>query len=174
MYRIGQIMEELTLELIQYRTLLTFKFDESDEFQILEAILLSNLNLTSYRSVYHTYFDVEPALDLLFLNRQNPISILSQFEQLQKYISLLPQKDDTQYDEEIRNLVFECYSQARLISLEKLGALDVRSNFRYELDRYCEEMSDKIAVLSDKLTARYFSHTVYQYQGSQTGFDLEV
>jgi uncharacterized alpha-E superfamily protein len=69
MYRIGQLIEELSLELIQYRALLTYPYEESVEFQILEALLVSNQNLSNYRSVYRTYFDIAPALDLLFLNK---------------------------------------------------------------------------------------------------------
>jgi uncharacterized circularly permuted ATP-grasp superfamily protein/uncharacterized alpha-E superfamily protein len=174
MYRIGQLVEDISLELIQYRTLLTFQYDESDEFQVLEALLLSNMNLSSYRSVYRTYFDIAPALDLLFLNKQNPSSILSQLEQLTKYVDQLPHHDKGTKENEIANLVFECYSHARLITIDKLIVLDEEANFRSALDKFCEEMSDKISAISVKLTANYFSHSVYQKQGSKTNFDLEV
>ena len=173
-YRIGQILEELYLELTQYRSLLTFQYEESDEFQVLEALLISNQNISNYRSIYRTYFDVEPALDLLFLNTQNPISILAQLEQLQKYVGQLPQNDNTMRNKEIANLSFECYSMARLITVDKLMTIDKESNFRKELDTFCEELSTKISTLSAKLTANYFSHSTYQYQGEKDGFTLEV
>ncbi len=174
MYRIGQLLEELSLELTQYRSLLTFQYEESDEFQVLEALLISNQNISNYRSVYRTYFDVEPALDLLFLNKQNPISILAQLEQLQKYVEQLPQNDNKVRNNEIANLTFECYSMARLITIDKLMTIDPESNFRKDLDLFCEELSGKISTLSAKLSANYFSHSTYQYQGEKNGFDLEV
>ena len=174
MYRIGQLIEELSLELIQYRALLTFQYEESVEFQILEALLVSNQNLSNYRSVYRTYFDIAPALDLLFLNKQNPISILSQLEQLLKFIDQLPQKGKGAHDSEISNLVFECYSQVRLISIDNLMKVDADIDVRSELDRICEELSAKIAKVSVALTANYFSHSTYQHQGMKDSFKLEV
>jgi uncharacterized alpha-E superfamily protein len=174
MYRVGQLLEEISLELTQYRSLLTFQYEESDEFQVLEALLISNQNISNYRSVYRTYFDVEPALDLLFLNKQNPISILAQLEQLQKFIEQLPQNENKTRSSEIENLSFECYSMARLVTIGKLMTIDPETNFRKDLDLFCEELSTKISILSAKLTANYFSHSTYQYQGEKDGFDLEV
>ncbi|MEK6781465.1 MAG: circularly permuted type 2 ATP-grasp protein [Bacteroidota bacterium] len=174
MYRIGQLLEELSLELTQYRSLLTFQYEENDEFQVLEALLISNQNISNYRSVYRTYFEVEPALDLLFLNKQNPISILAQLEQLQRFIDQLPKGENKGRNNEIANLSFECYSLARLITIDKLITLDPESNYRKELDLFCESLSAKLSVLSGKLNAHYFSHSTYQYQGEKNGFDLEV
>jgi len=174
MYRIGQLIEELSLELIQYRALLTFQYEENVEFQILEALLVSNQNLSNYRSVYRTYFDIAPALDLLFLNKQNPISILSQLEQLLKFIDQLPQREKGSHDSGISNLAFECYSQARLINIDDLMKIDKDLDFRTHLDRTCEQLSEKIANLSVALTATYFSHSTYQSQGNKDGLKLEV
>jgi len=174
MYRIGQLIEEISLELTQYRALLTFQYEEHIEFQILEALLVSNQNLSNYRSVYRTYFDIAPAIDLLFLNKQNPISILSQLEQLLKFVEQLPQKEKGAHDSEISNIVFECYSLVRLINVETLMAVDKELEFRLELDRVCEVLSSKISLLSVKLTAWYFSHSTYQYQGTKDNFKMEV
>ncbi len=174
MYRIGQLIEEISLELTQYRALLTFQYEESVEFQILEALLVSNQNLSNYRSVYRTYFDIAPALDLLFLNKQNPISILSQLEMLMKFIDQLPQRAKGAYDSDISNLVFECYSQARLITIDDLMKVDPELNVRANLDGVCEQLSSKISKLSVALTATYFSHSTYQSQGNKDGFKFEV
>jgi len=174
MYRIGQLIEEMSLELTQYRALLSFQFDEAIEFQILEALLVSNQNLSNYRAVYRTYFDIAPALDLLFLNKQNPISILSQLEQLLKFVDQLPQRDSGAHSGSISNLVFECYSKVRLLSVEELMKVDPEVDFRAALDKTCEELSAKISKISVTLTAQYFSHTTYQSQGPKDNFKLEV
>lgn len=173
MYRIGQLIEEIALELTQYRALLAFRFDEAVEFQILEALLVSNQNLSNYRSVYRTYFDIAPALDLLFLNKQNPISILSQLEQLLKFIEQLPQRDKHAH-ESISNLVFECYSKVRLLSVDELVKVDPEVEFRAALDHTCEELSTRISRLSVSLSALYFSHTTYQSQGMRDNLTLEI
>ncbi len=174
MYRIGQLIEEITLELTQYRSLLTFQFEESVEFQILEALLVSNQNLTNYRSVYRTYFNIGAAIDLLFLNKQNPISILSQMEQLVKYLDELPQKDKGVHDSEVSRLAFECYSKVRLVSIESLMKLEKETGLRPDLDAFCDELSNKIFTLSSKLSAYYFSHSTYQYQGTKDIFQFQV
>ena len=174
MYRIGQLIEEISLELVQYRALLTFKYEESVAFQILEALLVSNQNLSNFRSVYRTYFDIAPALDLLFLNKQNPISILSQLEQLLKFIEQLPQREKGVHDGDVANLAFECYSKVRLLDVEKLMEADPDLDFRIELDRVCEYLTEKISTLSLKLTANYFSHSTYQSQGAKDNFKREI
>lgn len=174
MYRIGQLIEEMSLELTQYRALLAFQFDEAVEFQILEALLVSNQSLSNYRSVYRTYFDIAPALDLLFLNKQNPISILSQLEQLLKFVDQLPQVDKGGQDNSISNMVFECYSKVRLLSIKDLLKVDPEVEFREALDKTCEELSAKISKLSVTLTAHYFSHTTYHSQEAKDNFKLEV
>jgi uncharacterized circularly permuted ATP-grasp superfamily protein len=171
MYRIGQIIEEVQAELTQYRSLLTFEYEESVEFQILEALLTSNQNLSNYRSVYRTYFDTAPAIDLLFFNRKNPISILMQLEQLVDYIEELPQNEN---NKELSTLAFECYSMVRLASLSALLEMDDETQFRSGLDEFCGRLGDKVGKLSDKLSAQYFRHTTYRQQGIGTGFEFEV
>jgi uncharacterized alpha-E superfamily protein len=174
MYRIGQLLEEVSLELVQYKELLATSRDESDQFQLLEALLVSNQSLSNYRSVYRTYFDTAPALDLLFLNKQNPISILSQFEQLIKYIEQLPQREDTQHIGETATLAFELYSKVRLVNIGKLNEVSKETGKREQLFQLCEQLIDQIGLLSVKLSAVYFSHSAYAPPGSDDDHQFEV
>jgi uncharacterized circularly permuted ATP-grasp superfamily protein/uncharacterized alpha-E superfamily protein len=171
MYRIGQLIEEVEVELTQYRSLLTFEFEENVEFQILEALLTSNQNLSNYRAVYRTYFDTAPAIDLLFFNRKNPISILMQLEQLLEYVEKLPQSDN---NKEVPNLAFECYSMVRLASLQPLLETDPDTQFRSALDEFCGKLTGNLGKLSAKLSARYFRHSTYRQQAIGEGFEFEV
>jgi uncharacterized alpha-E superfamily protein len=173
MYRIGQLIEELQLELIQYRSLLTMPYEENAEFQVLEALLVSNQNLSNYRSVYRTYFDIAPALDLLLLNKQNPISVVSQLEHLVKYLEQLPRGSGTA-DNTLINIAFECYSKVRLVSIEELMKGEKDTGIRIGLDKLCNELNMKIGELSVKLSAAYFSHSTYQQQGPMDNFQFEV
>jgi len=173
MYRMGQLIEEILMELVQYRSILTYSHEESVEFQLLEALLLSNQNLSTYRSVYRTYLDITPTLDLLFLNSQNPTSIFSQLEGLLKYSRSLAAKTGETGDNEISRLVFECYSQVRLMNIEKLIAIDPKTRQRKNLDEFCDTLQIQIYTLSSKLSANYFNHSTYQQQGSK-GFQFEV
>lgn len=172
MYRIGQFIEEISLELTQYRSILTLDADEGTEFQMLEALLVSNQSLSNYRSVYRTYFDIAPAIDLLFLNKENPISLLSQFEQLVKYLEQLPKRKGEAHSE-LANIAFDCYGRVRLIKVDSLLKVDKETGIRKELDTLCETLSDQVAEISVKLSAIYFSHSVYQSQGRDS-FQLEV
>lgn len=174
MYRVGQIIEEIQLELLQYRSLLTYEYEENVEFQVLEALLVSNQNLSNYRSVYRTYFDTTPAIDLLFFNKQNPISVLSQLEQLVDYLQRLPHNTEAAYESEISNLAFECYSKVRLASLTHLTEMDESKGFRKNLDEFCAQLNEQIGVLSMKLSANYFSHSTYQSQGSRDDAPFDV
>jgi len=174
MYRIGQLIEEISVELVQYRSLLTFQFEEGVQFQVLEALLVSNQSLSNYRSVYRTYFEVTPAIDLLFLNKQNPKSILAQLENLVELLEQLPKKENGSYENDVANMAFACYSKVRLISVEKLLEVEKETGFRKNLDVFCAELNEQILTLSSKLSAHYFSHTTYQYQGTKDSFQFEV
>lgn len=175
MYRVGQILEELLIELTQYRSLLTVEWEESVEFQILEALLVSNQSLSTYRSVYRTYFDTAPALDLLLFNKQNPISVVAQLEQLVDYMQRLPRTEEEKtYESEIANLAFQSYSRVRLADINELMKVDKDSGIRTRLDELCETLTDQISKLSMKLSAHYFSHSSYQHQGTKDNFQFEV
>ena len=174
MYRMGQLIEEILMELAQYKSIISQKHEESVEFQLLEALLLSNQNLSSYRSVYRTSLDVSPSLDLLFLNNQNPTSIFSQLEELLKYSRRLAQKDGGTNDNEISRLVFESYSLVRLMNIDTLIKSDEETGYRKSFDEFCSTLQKQILFLSAKLSANYFSHTTYQQQGDKEGFQFEV
>jgi uncharacterized circularly permuted ATP-grasp superfamily protein/uncharacterized alpha-E superfamily protein len=174
MYRMGQLIEEIQMEIVQYRSILASKYDESTEFQLLESLLLSNQNLITYRSVYRTYLDVAPTIDLLFLNSQNPTSVLSQLEGLLKYARSLAQKDKGTDDNEISRLVFECYSSVRLMNIPSLIKTDGDTNYRKALDEFCGTLQEQMAQVYIKLSATYFSHSTYQQQESKERFQFEV
>lgn len=174
MYRMGQLIEEILMELAQYKSILTNDYEESVEFQLLEALLLSNQNLSSYRSVYRTSLDVTPTIDLLFLNSQNPTSLFSQLEGLLKYSRSLAQKETGTNDNEISRLVFECYSQVRLMNIETLIVTDEETGHRKAFDEFCTTLQKQILNLAAKLSATYFSHSTYQQQGNKDGFQFEV
>ena len=162
------------MELTLFKSLLSCQHEESVEFQLLETLLLTNQNLSTYRSVYRTYIDIAPALDLLFLNSQNPTSLTSQFEGLLKYSRSLPQNDEGASDSEISRLVFECYSQVRLVNVDRLIETNKETGYREALDKFCEQQLEQISLFSTKLNAKYFSHSMYQQQGSKDGFQFEV
>ncbi len=174
LYRIGKIIENISLELSQYRSLLAHQYEENFQFKILEALLVSNQNLTNYRSVYRTFFDLAPVLDLLFFNRQNPSSLLHQLEELVELSKKLPRKEDHQVDSEIADLIFESYSLVRLTPIDRLLETEENTMYRINLDHFCEKLNGLIFSVSSKLNAAYFSHTIYQYQGSKGGFQFEV
>jgi uncharacterized alpha-E superfamily protein len=174
MYRSGQLIEEMLMELSQFKSILTSQNEESVEFQLLESVLLSNQNLSSYRSVYRTALNVVPAIDLLFLNSQNPTSVFSQLEGLLKYTRSLAQKEGSTNDNEISKLVFECYSQVRLMNIETLVKANEETGFREGLDKFCDHLLRQISTISMKISSTYFSHTTYSNQISKEGFQFEV
>jgi uncharacterized alpha-E superfamily protein len=164
----------MLMELAQFKSMLTTQHEESVEFQLLESVLLSNQNLSSYRSVYRTALNVVPAIDLLFLNSQNPTSIFSQLEGLLKYTRSLAQKEGNTNDNEISRLVFECYSQVRLMNIDTLVKADEESGLREALYNFCDHLQKQISTISAKLSSTYFSHTTYSHQNDKDGFQFEV
>ncbi len=174
LYIMGKLIENISLELSQYRSLLTTRYEESIQFKILETALVSNQNLTNYRSVYRTYFDHAPVLDLLFFNKQNPSSLLYQLEELVKLSKRLPLKDENSSSKELVKQIFEAYSLIRLTSLEKMAEEEEGTTYRENLDLFCEKLSSLMLSIATKLNATYFRHSTYQYQGAKGGFQFEV
>ncbi len=174
MYRMGQLIEEILMELAQFKSILTEKYDESTDFQLLEALLLTNQNLSSYRSVYRTSLDIVPVVDLLFLNGQNPTSLFSQLEGLLKHARNLAQKESGFNDNEISRLVFECYSDVRLADVQQLVQVNPDTRKRPAMELFCSSLQEKMWNISIKLNSKYFSHSTYQPQGSTERFPFEV
>jgi len=174
MYRMGQVMEDILMGLTLYQSLLAYEKEENVEFQLLETLLLASQNLSTYRSVYRTHFEIAPAIDLLFFNNLNPTSLISQFEGLLKYARSLPQKDEGTNDSELARLVFESYSHVKLISVSRLTVADEKTGHRKEFDNFCEKLTEQVSLLFTKLSADYFIHSTYQPQGGQEGFKFEV
>jgi hypothetical protein len=94
-------------------------------------------------------------------------------EGLLKYARSLAQKDGGTNDNEISRLVFECYSQVRLMDIEALVKADEMGK-RLTLDEFCDTLQKRILVISAKLSSTYFSHTTYQPQSSKDAFQFEV
>ncbi len=101
------------------------------------------------------------------------LHLFSQLEGLLKYARNLAQKESGVNDNEISRLVFECYSNVRLIDISELVALD-ETGKRIKLDEFCNSLQNQIYNLSMKLNSKYFSHSTYQPQGNKGGFQFEV
>jgi hypothetical protein len=110
----------------------------------------------------------------LFLNSQNPTSILSQLEGLLRQARTLAQRDGGTNDNEISRLVFECYSEVRLMDIKTLIHVDKETKQRKTFDAFCVNLQKQMLFISGRLTAIYFSHSTYQQQGSKEGFQFEV
>ena len=52
--------------------------------------------------------------------------------------------------------------------------LEKETGLRKNLDDFCAELSDQVLALSSKLSATYFSHSTYTYQGTKDNFQFEV
>ncbi len=172
MFRMGQLLEDVLMELAQFRSILVHDYDEGVEFQLLEALLLSNQNLSTYRSVYRTSLSVGPTLDLLFLNRLNPTSVLSLLEGLLDHSRTLAHKDGGANDNEVSRLAFECYSQVRLMNMDEL--IEVADGERKHFAVFCDMLQHRVYDLSTRLSALYFSHSSYKPHGGKDGFQFEV
>jgi len=173
LYQFGKLLENIMLDLCQYNSLLTLYFSENKSHKILEAILISNQNLSNYRSVYRSHLDYASVFDILFFNKQNPSSLLIQLETLLELSQKLPQHSEL-FENTLHKYVFEMYSVLRLSTVDKLIKINPETNERIELEALCEKLNNLLYSISDKLNAMYFSHTTYQYQGSKSDIGFEI
>jgi uncharacterized circularly permuted ATP-grasp superfamily protein/uncharacterized alpha-E superfamily protein len=151
---IGRHLERAQQMIPLLRTLLS-KDSSSTQLEYLLTICDS---LMTYRRRYRTMLQIQPTLELVLLDEQNPRSLAYQFERLQNYIYHLPRCDNmfVRKNQEER-LVLEGLTRLRLANMEEL-VQDDANHFRTHLDQLLVRLSHLLPNLSDAITNSYFSH----------------
>lgn len=157
---IGRCIERGLLTGNLLRATLTTQYSQDVEHKILEAVLLINEGLTSYRRRYRTFLQLRGTLELLMFDAANPRSIHYQLNRLQKHIGQLPGKEQTTQLSAEDRLVLETITQLRLTDPQQLTAGADNLGWYPALDAHLARNAQLLSNLSDTLTESYFSHTL--------------
>jgi len=160
LYFIGLQLEQSMLTLTKCRSLLTLRFDEQTEYDLLECLLISQESLNIYRYSYRSHIQLHHVLDLVMLDLHYARSLTYMINRLQKDIARLPHsKEDNQLNG-YQKYVFEAFSRLRLAEALHLSKTPSEEDFvRHDLDELLEELTELLYQTSQSITSSYFNHT---------------
>ncbi|WP_027066108.1 circularly permuted type 2 ATP-grasp protein [Maribacter sp. Hel_I_7] len=165
LYFIGLQLEQSTLNITKCRALLTIKYDEQVEYDLLEYLLTSHESLNIYRYSYRSHIELAHVLDLVVLDLDYARSLTFMINRIQKDIARLPH---SKHDHQLNNYqkyIFEAFSKLRLAESTKLAMTKSETDFKREdLDTLLKELSDLLYKASQSISNTYFNHTDKQTQ----------
>ncbi len=165
LYFIGLQIEQSMLTITKCRSLLTIKYSEQVEYDLLENLLISHESLNIYRYSYRSYIQLEHVLDLVLLDLEYPRSLTYMLNRVQKDIARLPHSKVDNHLTIYQKLVFEAFSKLRLAESSELIRTNSEDDFvRQEMEKLLEELSNLLYKTSQSLSRTYFNHTDNQKQ----------
>ena len=165
LYFIGLQLEQSMLTITKCRSLLTIKYDEQVEYDLLEYLLKSHESLNIYRYSYRSYIRLEHVLDLVMLDLEYPRSLTFMLNRLEKDIARLPRSKNNNHVSAYQKYVFDAFSKLRLAESSTLSGTTTDTDVvREELDSLLAKLSDLLYKTSQSITSTYFNHTDKQKQ----------
>ena len=165
LYFIGLQLEQSSLTITKCRALLTIKYDDQVEYELLEYLLTSHESLNIYRYSYRSHIELEHVLDLVVLDLDYARSLTFMINRLHKDISRLPHSKQDHQLSNYQKFVFEAFSKLRLAESSKLAKTKSDKDYRREdLDTLMKELSHLLHQTSQAISNTYFNHTDKQNQ----------
>ena len=165
LYFIGLQMEQSTLTITKCRALLSIKYDEQVEYDLLEYLLTSHESLNIYRYSYRSHIQLEHVLELVLLDMDYSRSLTFMINRLQKDIARLPHSEEDHQLSNYQKFVFEAFSKLRLAESTKLAKTKSDKDFRREeLEKLLKQLSELLYKTSQAISNTYFNHTDKQNQ----------
>lgn len=162
LYFIGLQIEQASMAIEKFRSLLIVNYSEELEYQILESLLNSHESLNIYRYSYNSYLSVENVIKLLVLDTEYNRSLTYQIHRIKKDISKLPNSSSeiNLCQENIADVILKIES----LNLQEMLIVDKNSNMRKNLDELLSDLSDLLHITSLSISDTYFNHSQQQKQ----------
>ncbi|SHE38096.1 Uncharacterized conserved protein, circularly permuted ATPgrasp superfamily [Arenibacter palladensis] len=165
LYFIGLQLEQSMLTITKCRSLLTIKYEEQVEYDLLEYLLTSHESLNIYRYSYRSHIQLEHLLDLVVLDLEYPRSLTFMLNRIQKDIARLPHSRKDNNLSNYQKYVFDAFSKLRLAESSNLVKTKSETDyFREDLDELLENLSELLYRTSQSISSTYFNHTDKQNQ----------
>ncbi len=173
LYFIGLQLEQSILTITKCRSLLTIKYDEQVEYELLEYLLVSHESLNIYRYSYRSYIKIEHVIDLLLFDLEYPRSLTFMFSRIKKDIAKLPHSNTINHLIDYQKYIFEGFSKLRLACAEDLVKTKSEQDLlRKDLDDLFEHLSTLLFKTSQSISKTYFDHTNTQNQLVRQSFPI--
>jgi uncharacterized circularly permuted ATP-grasp superfamily protein/uncharacterized alpha-E superfamily protein len=160
----GRKMEQSLLLITLLLSTLVKKHDEQTEYDLQEAVLVSNESLVNYRYKYRTHIQLPLVLDLMLLDPNSPRSLVYQLDRLKAYLSQLPKSQPGHTLSAHERLVLEAYTLLKLSDKDELALADSETA-RYEnLHNFLSQMNELLLAIPGAVSKTYFKHAETQKQ----------
>ena len=168
----GRKMEQSLLLITLLLSTLVKKHDEQTEYDLQEAILVSNESLVNYRYKYRAHIQLPLVLDLMLLDANSPRSLVYQLDRLKAYLSQLPQTQPGHSLAAHERLILEAYTLLKLSDKDVLSQPD-QDTARYEnLHGFLSKMNELLLAIPGAVSKTYFKHAETQKQLFSAGIIL--
>ncbi|MFT4202624.1 MAG: circularly permuted type 2 ATP-grasp protein [Chitinophagaceae bacterium] len=164
-FDMGRKLEQSLSITMQLKSLFAYRKNDAQQYDLIETILTSNQNLTTYRYVYRDSLQMELMLDLLLKDMDNPRALTYLLQRLQQYIRKLPKLPSMQGQ---CSKLDKCMQETLdLIEQSNTGQLSQTNGKLHSYDNLQHLMEDTYNLLSDvgeQISKTYFKHTRTQKQ----------
>ena len=164
LYFIGLQVEQASMTIEKFRSLIIVNYDDELEYEVLEALLNSHESLNIYRYSYKSYLSVENVLRLLLLDKEYSRSLMYQFQRIKKDINILPKEDTTIEMTNCQKNIDTVINKIQSLTLQQILEIDKTSNMRKNLDELLSDLSDLLHITSLSISDTYFNHSQQQKQ----------
>ena len=147
---------------------------ETDQLQVLEAVLLTSEALITFRRRHYSGSDMAQGLDLLLYESGNPRSVFFQIELLRSHIAALPTATHGAGLAEEDRYLLEASSAIQLSTMEQLLAEDEEGASRTGLDQLLARLEHLLQGTSTQISNKYFDHIKVHQQLVRTDWDEEL
>ena len=154
---IGRRLERAHLTATLIEQLLVPEVSESDQTQLIEALLLSLESLISYRRRYRARMGVQSSLDLILMDTSNPRSLLYQILLLSEHVCALPKSSEARHELSPKErALLECETAIKLSLLTELSSRE--DGERVKLKKLLKHNTQQLETLSNMISDAYFDH----------------
>jgi uncharacterized circularly permuted ATP-grasp superfamily protein/uncharacterized alpha-E superfamily protein len=150
MLDVGRKIEQSLLVITMLRTTLVKKYNEQVEYNLQQAVLMSNEGLVNYRYKYRRHLQNLLVIDLLLFDPNNPRSLTYQVVRLKSYLQNLPKNIGVNSLTEHERLMSEADTLLKMANKTELANSDGEgyNNLEYLLSKLYNILSGVPGVLS--------------------------
>ncbi|MCB0638631.1 MAG: circularly permuted type 2 ATP-grasp protein [Lewinella sp.] len=159
LFGIGMDLEYSLLMSAMLRATVVVKREPSIASSILEAILLNNHSLTTYRHRYRHYLQLDRVLDLILLDATYPQSMAFALQRLGHELDHLPKTGQPGKLRDDQKLILKTYTDLQLVETTSLVQTDDESVLLEDLDALLASVRQDLSKAADAITHTFFAHT---------------
>lgn len=158
LFSVGMDLEHCMQMASLLRATLAVKADQGIESGILEAVLMCNHSLTTYRHRYRHLLELNQVIDLILLDTNYPQSIAFALQRLSRELGKLPHSGQAGKLRLDQKLILKTYTDLQLVELEHLTDVKEETIILEELDKLLGSVRADLSQAANSIILNYFTH----------------